>query len=68
MYQLKQAGQTPPAALNEITAIETSKVSDGLEIQFNFDLSHLNKAFKHYELENSEELKSFRRAAINKQQ
>jgi len=41
-----------------------SKTSDALLIEFGFDLAHLAKASKHYNLENNEELKSFRRIVI----
>ena len=41
-----------------------SKTSDALLLEFGFDLAHLAKASRHYNLENNEELKSFRRIVI----
>jgi len=55
---------TSPQAQSEIQAIEMSKTSDALVVEFGFDLAHLAKASKHYNLENNEELKSFRRIVI----
>ena len=53
-----------PQATAEIQAIEMSKTSDALVVEFGFDLAHLSKATKHYNLEANEELKSFRRLVI----
>ena len=55
---------TSPQAQSEIQAIEMSKTSDALVVEFSFDLAHLAKASKHYNLESNEELKSFRRIVI----
>ena len=55
---------TSPQAQSEIQAIEMSKTSDALQVEFGFDLAHLAKASKHYSLENNEELKSFRKIVI----
>ena len=55
---------TSPQAQAEIQAIEMSKTSDALLIEFGFDLGHLAKASKHYNLENNEELKSFRKLVV----
>jgi hypothetical protein len=55
---------TSPQAQSEIQAIEMSKTSDALLEEYSFDLAHLAKASKHYNLENNEELKSFRRLVI----
>jgi len=41
-----------------------SKTSDAIFIEFSFDLAHLAKCSKHYNLENNEELKSFRKIVI----
>ena len=41
-----------------------SKTSDALVIEHGFDLAHLARASKHYNLESNEELKSFRRIVI----
>ena len=53
-----------PQATAEIQAIEMSKTSDALEEEFGFNLQHLAHASKHYNLEENEELKSFRRLVI----
>jgi len=53
-----------PQATAEIQAIEMSKTSDSLEVEFGFNLQHLTHASKHFNLENNEELKSFRRLVI----
>lgn len=55
---------TSPQAQSEIQAIEMSKTSDALTIEFGFDLAHLAKASKHFNLESNDELKSFRRIVI----
>ena len=55
---------TSPQAQSEIQAIEMSKTSDALFIEFGFDLAHLAKCSKHFSLESNEELKSFRRLVI----
>lgn len=55
---------TSPQAQSEIQAIEMSKTSDALVVEFGFDLAHLAKASKHFELENNEELKSFRKLVV----
>mgnify|MGYP000970976152 CR=1 FL=1 len=55
---------TSPQAQSEIQAIEMSKTSDALVVEFGFDLAHLAKASRHYNLEANEELKSFRRLVI----
>jgi len=55
---------TSPQAQSEIQAIEMSKTSDALTIEFGFDLAHLAKSSKHFNLENNDELKSFRRIVI----
>jgi hypothetical protein len=53
-----------PQATSEIQAIEMSKTSDALEEEFGFNLQHLAHASKHFNLEDNEELKSFRRLVI----
>ena len=53
-----------PQATAEIQAIEMSKTSDALEEEFGFNLQHLAHASKHFNLEDNEELKSFRRLVI----
>lgn len=53
LFQLKQNPNMVPEALKEISAIEVSKISDGLESEFGFDLAHLNKAVTHYSLDNN---------------
>jgi len=53
-----------PQATAEIQAIEMSKTSDALEVEFEFNLQHLTHASKHFNLEDNEELKSFRRLVI----
>jgi len=53
-----------PQAQSEIQAIEMSKTSDALTIEFGFDLAHLSMASRHYKLEQNEELKSFRKLVI----
>ena len=55
---------TSPQAQSEIQVIEMSKTSDALVVEFGFDLAHLAKASKHFELENNEELKSFRKLVV----
>jgi uncharacterized membrane-anchored protein YhcB (DUF1043 family) len=55
---------TSPQAQSEIQAIEMSKTSDALTSEFGFDLAHLAKSSRHYNLESNEELKSFRRIVI----
>merc|ERR1712060_842552 len=55
---------TSPQAQSEIQAIEMSKTSDALTQEFGFDLSHLARASKHYNLEQNEELRSFRKIVI----
>lgn len=55
---------TSPQAQAEIQSIEMSKTSDALLIEYGFDLAHLSKASKHYNLEENEELKSFRKIVI----
>ena len=41
-----------------------SKTSDALVDEFNFDLAHLAKCSRHYNLDINEELKGFRRLVI----
>jgi len=55
---------TSPQAQQEVQAIEMSKTSDALMIEFGFDLAHLSKASRHFKMETNEELKSFRRIVI----
>lgn len=55
---------TSPQAQAEIQAIEMSKTSDALTVEFGFDLAHLAKASTHYNLEQNEELKSFRKIVV----
>jgi len=55
---------TSPQAQSEIQAIEMSKTSDAILLEFGFDLAHLAKASRHYNLEENEELKSFRKLVI----
>ena len=55
---------TSPQAQSEIQAIEMSKTSDALTQEFGFDLSHLARSSKHYNLEQNEELRSFRKIVI----
>lgn len=62
MHSLKFT--TAPQAQAEIQAIEMSKTSDALLVEFGFDLSHLSRASMHYKLEDNEELKSFRKIVI----
>lgn len=55
---------TSPQAQQEVQAIEMSKTSDALMIEFGFDLAHLSKASRHFKMETNEELKSFRKIVI----
>ena len=55
---------TSPQAQAEIQAIEMSKTSDALMVEFGFDLAHLAKASNHFKLEENEELKSFRKIVV----
>ena len=55
---------TSPQSQQEIQAIEVSKTSDAILVEFGFDLAHLNRASKHFELEKNEELMSFRKIVI----
>lgn len=55
---------TSPQAQAEIQAIEMSKTSDALTVEFGFDLAHLAKASQHFKLESNEELKSFRKIVV----
>ena len=50
--------------INKMQAIEMSKTSDALMVEFGFDLAHLAKASNHYKLEENEELKSFRKIVV----
>jgi len=59
---------TSPQAQSEVQAIEMSKTSDALVEEFGFDLAHLAKSSKHYQLENNHELKSFRRIVISQKE
>ena len=52
---------TSPESLAEIEAIEMSKISDAILTEFGFDLAHLAKASRHYDLDANKELQSFRR-------
>lgn len=42
---------TSPQAQTEVQAIEMSKTSDALMIEYSFDLAHLAKSSKHYNLD-----------------
>jgi hypothetical protein len=42
---------TSPESLAEIEAIEMSKISDAILIEFGYDLAHLAKASRHFNLE-----------------
>ncbi|MCP4668809.1 MAG: hypothetical protein GY849_20925 [Deltaproteobacteria bacterium] len=53
-----------PQAQQEIQGIELSKTSDALTVEYGFDLAYLTQASRHYNLENNEELKSFRKLVI----
>jgi len=55
---------TSPQAQAEIQAIEMSKTSDALLVEFGFDISHLTYASQHFHLEENEEIKSFRKIVI----
>lgn len=55
---------TSPAAQAEIQAIELSKTSDALVVEYGFDLTYLSFASKHYKLHENEELKSFQKIVI----
>lgn len=55
---------TAPQAQQELQAIEMSKTSDALMVEFGFDLAHLSRASKHFNLEANEELRSFRKLVI----
>jgi len=55
---------TSPQAQQEVQAIEMSKTSDALTLEFGFDLAHLSKCSRHFKMENNEELKSFRKIVI----
>lgn len=55
---------TSPQAQAEIQAVEMSKTSDALFEEFGFDLSHLTYASQHYNLDENEEIKSFRKIVI----
>jgi len=59
---------TSPQNQAEIQAIEVSKTSDALVVEFGFDLSHLARASKHYNLDENEELKSFRKIVITQKE
>lgn len=41
-----------------------SKTSDALTVEFGFDLAHLAKASTHFNLDQNEELKSFRKIVV----
>jgi len=41
--------------------IEQSKTSDAIFEEFGFDLTHLTKAYKHFNLKENQELQSFQR-------
>lgn len=53
-----------PQAQQEVQNIEMSKTSDALMVKYGFDLSHLVRCSKHFNLETNEELKSFRKIVI----
>lgn len=55
---------TSPQAQSEIQAVEMSKTSDALLIEFGFDLTYLSQASRHHKLENNEDLQSFRKIVI----
>ena len=55
---------TSPQAQAEIQAVEMSKTSDALFEEYGFDLSHLTYASQHYNLDENEEIKSFRKIVI----
>jgi len=55
---------TSPQVLNEVQMIETSKTSDALLEKYGFDLSELVRGCKHYDLENNEQINSFRKIVI----
>ena len=55
---------TSPQAQAEIQAIEMSKTSDALTVEFGFDLAHLARASQHFKLEENEDLKSFRKIVV----
>ena len=55
---------TSPQAQQEIQNIELSKTSDAILVKYGFDLSHLVRASKHFDLENNKELASFRKIVI----
>jgi len=55
---------TSPQAQAEIQAVEMSKTSDALQLEFGFDLTYLAQASKHHNLEENEELKSFRKIVV----
>ena len=59
---------TSPQAQAEVQAIEISKTSDALVVEFGFDLQHMVKASKHFNLEENEELKSFRKLVVAQKQ
>ena len=50
--------------LGEIQAIETSKTSDAIFIEFGFNLQHLNKAIVQLKLTENEELQKFQKLVI----
>ena len=66
--QLRKNPNMTPEAIKEITAIEGSKLSDSIETEYGFNLEHLGKAIRHYNLENDESLVNLRRTAMQKQQ
>lgn len=55
---------TSPQAQAEIQAIEMSKTSDALTIEFGFDLTYLSQASRHFNLNENEELNSFRKIVV----
>lgn len=55
---------TSPQAQNEIQAIEMSKTSDALMEEYGFDLTQLTYASQHFNLDQNEEIKSFRKIVI----
>ena len=43
-------GTLAPAAIGEVHAIEQTKVSDSIFLEFGFDLDHLMNAAKHHKI------------------
>ena len=59
-------GTLAPAAIGEVHAIEQTKVSDSIFLEFGFDLDHLMNAAKHHKIApDNPQLKSFAERVMN---